>query len=138
MRPCTRQIAHVADVKLALHADTMEALFGEAARFLARYGGRPTGAGFVALHVRLQAPDASTLLADWINELLGRSEIDRTAYTCRRVSVDTVLGQGVKLEADLVGTPVRDWRCPLKAATYHDLRLEYRRGRWRAQVLCDA
>jgi len=136
MRPYTRHIPHVADMKLAIHADTVEGVFIEAARAVARWGrGRRGERGEERgerTDVGLVAGDVETLLADWINELLGRSEIDCAAYECIEATV-----AGSSLTAQLRGVRVHEWRCPVKAATYHDLRFERIRGRWRAQVLCD-
>lgn len=133
MRACTRQIAHTADVMITIHADTLDELFAEAARFIARYAGPPAGDPDYPVDLRLDASDTATLLADWLNELLARSEI-----ACAALAPDAVTVAGSTLTARMRATPLREWRCPLKAATYHDLRLERRNGRWRAQVLCDA
>jgi SHS2 domain-containing protein len=125
-------MAHVADVILSFHADTAEEVFIEAARAVARWGRGRTEGDLADVTVRLEAPDRATLLADWINELLGLSEIQCAAFAC----VEAVL-VGSTLTARLRGARIAAWRCPWKAATYHDLRFERRRGRWRARVLCD-
>ena len=136
MRACTRQVPHVADLGLVIYADTLEELFAEAARAIAAYG-RPRRKREVAsAHVRLSARDAAALLADWINELLGLSEIHRVGYRHARLTIRSV-GTRVELCADLTGSRLDEWRCPIKAATYHGLKLEQRGGRWRAHVLCD-
>ncbi len=137
MRAYTRQFPHVADIRLAIYADTLNELFAEAARVIAAYGAPIGGGANVKAQARLSSRDAATLLADWINELLGRSEIDRVAYRHAAVELEVSDAETI-LHADLTGLRVREWRCPIKAATYHGLRLEHRRGRWRAEVLCDA
>lgn len=118
---------------ITIHADTLDELFAEAARFIARYAGPPAGDPDYPVDLRLDASDTATLLADWLNELLARSEI-----ACAALAPYAVTVAGSTLTARMRATPLREWRCPLKAATYHDLRLERRNGRWRAQVLCDA
>ncbi len=136
MKAWTRRIPHVADIRLAFHADTLEELFAEAARVIAGYGGSQRGTGVVAERVALHSQDAATLLADWINELLGLSEIHSAAFRSSRIEV-AVSDTDARVHADLTGVRMAEWRCPIKAATYHELRLDYRRGRWRAMVLCD-
>jgi SHS2 domain-containing protein len=83
--------------------------------------------------VSLTARDAPTLLVDWVNELIGRSEIGRRAYDEVRFQK---LGDG-QLEAEVRGRQVEVWSSPLKAATYHGLELAQRANRWRAVLLFD-
>ena len=132
MRPYTRLIPHTADIVLAIHADTLDDLFAAAARFVACHTGPRSGEPDYTLDVTLEARDTATLLADWINEVLARSEIACAALMPEAISV----GHGA-LTARLRAEPLVEWRCFLKAATYHDLSLQRRRGRWRARVLCD-
>jgi SHS2 domain-containing protein len=83
----------------------------------------------VALHAR----DDATLLVDWLNELLGRSEVTGRAY-------DQVRGLqvgGGRLAGEIRGKLVRQWRSALKAATYHGLVLERDGTRVSAVVLFD-
>jgi SHS2 domain-containing protein len=42
-----------------------------------------------------------------------------------------------RLEAEIRGRPVAVWQSPLKAATYHGLRLGREGDRWKAVVLLD-
>jgi protein archease len=83
--------------------------------------------------VTLSARDTETLLVDWLNELLGRSEVHRRVY---REIRGLRLADG-RLEAELRGTPVPEWRSSLKAATYHGLQLVCEGRRWHAVVLFD-
>jgi SHS2 domain-containing protein len=133
MRAGVRSEEHVGEWKVTLWADTLEALFGEAARVVARECGPTTGEPGEWEPVTLRARDATTLLADWLNELLGRAEIAGRAY-------GEVRGLRVAdgaLEAEVRGRPVRQWRSPLKAATYHGLALTQQPDRWTAVVLFD-
>jgi SHS2 domain-containing protein len=133
MRPYARAEPHVGEWKLTIRADTPEELFGEAARVVSRECGPASGPPSEWEHISLSARDAETLLADWLNELLGRSEVNGRAYDeVRRLE----LADG-RLEADVRGRSVMRWRSPLKAATYHGLKLQQRGGRWTAVVLFD-
>jgi len=138
MQSYSRTEEHVGEWKLTLWADTLEELFAEAARVVSRACGpssplaaeEPEGQWE---QVTLTARDTETLLVEWLNELLGRSEIDHRAY-------HEVRGLTIReghLEAEIRGWPVTDWRSPLKAATYHGLQLGRDGNRWKAVVLFD-
>jgi SHS2 domain-containing protein len=138
MRPYSRTEEHVGEWKLTLRADTVEELFAEAARVVSRQCGptsplleKGTGDGWE--RVTVAARDTETLLVDWLNELLGLSEIRHRAY-------HEVRGLQISdghLQADIRGRPVTSWRSPVKAATYHGLQLGREGNRWKAVVLLD-
>ena len=133
VRAVSRAEEHVGEWKLTLWADTPEELFVEAARVVSRECGPTHGEPGAWERVTLCARDTETLLADWLNELLGRSEIHGRAYgEVRRIT----LGEG-RLEAEIRGRPVASWRSALKAATYHGLELRQEGDRWKAVVLFD-
>lgn len=133
MRPVARTQEHVGERKLSIRADTLEDVFREAARVVSRAAGPARGEPGPWEHISLTGRDPASLLVDWINELLGRSEVHARAYDdVRDIAVD-----GSHVEAEVRGRPVIAWRSPIKAATYHGLRLERQRGRWAAQVLLD-
>lgn len=140
---------HVGELKLALHAPTLERLFVEAARVVARECGTPGGPAGPWDVVHLSARDAATLLVDWLNELIGRSEVENRAYDeVRGLRLSTsdagapAAGRSsssstVTLDAEIRGTPVPIWESALKAATYHGLELVPESDGWRATVLFD-
>jgi SHS2 domain-containing protein len=137
MRPVSRTEEHVGEWKVSLRADTLEELFREAARVVSRSceGARDEGPRAVGgwETISLAARDAASLLADWMNELLGRSEVNRRKYD----EIGRLHIADGTLEGEVRGSRVEEWRSPLKAATYHDLTLEQRGGRWHAVVLLD-
>ena len=133
MRPLSRTEEHVGEWKMTFRADTLEELFAEAARVVSHSCGTTRGAPGEWEAVSLAARDNASLLADWMNDLLGRSEVNARAYEdVRRLRI----GDG-RLEGEVRGRPVTEWRSPLKAATYHGLSVERQGDRWRAVVLLD-
>jgi len=139
MRSVYRTRGHGADCRLLFYADEPEAIFTAAARAVAHSGVpsqrlrmRETGE---PIDVSLSAGDLASLLVDWINELIGRSEIAGAPYLCTRLRLETSDG-GVACRATVAPVATR-WRSYLKAATLHDLRFEKRGARWFAQVVCD-
>ena len=140
---------HVGELKLALRAPTLERLFVEAAGVVARECGAPEGAAGPWEPVHLSARDAATLLVDWLNELIGRSEVENRAYAEVRglrlssseagtlAAGESSSSSTVTLDAGIRGTPVTIWESALKAATYHGLELVREPEGWRATVLFD-
>ena len=135
----SRTLQHVGEWKVELRANTVDELFVELARVVADATGprgSPPAPGEWE-HVELAARDYATLLVDWANELIGRSEVVARAYgTVRNLIIESAPGGPARLSADVRGEPVMEWASPLKAATYHDAAVE-RQGDWRAIVLFD-
>jgi len=133
MRARSRSEEHVGEWKLRISADSLEQIFAELARKVARLCGPTSGEPGPWERVTLDAHDADTLLADWANELLGRGEVARRAYDeVRHLSV-----VASRLDAEVRGRQVDSWRSPLKAATYHGVRMGRRGRRWWAVLLFD-
>jgi SHS2 domain-containing protein len=133
MRAVARSEEHVGEWKVTVWADTPEELFAEAARVVARQCGPTRGEPGPWERIELRARDRATLLVNWLNELLGRSEVAGRAYGEIRA---LKLADG-SLEAEVRGRPVTSWRSVLKAVTYHGLELARHGSRWRAVVLFD-
>ena len=138
MRATSRTVEHVGEWRLALEADTLEELFVEVARIVAKaLGTVRTGDGEWE-SVVVTARTLPTLLVDWANELIGRSEVSGRAYDgVRNVRIRQEAGRGSEIAAEVCGRPVDIWTSPLKAATYHDFDVAQRDGRWYATLLFD-
>jgi SHS2 domain-containing protein len=138
MSPKSTTVEHVGEWKLELTADTLEEIFAETARVIARAAGitaRSTPCAWE--RVSVSSGSLTNLLADWANELVGRSEAAHRAYSeIRNVRVRMAPDRSV-VSAELRGKPVKQWRSPLKAATYHSLALEPRARGWRGVILFD-
>jgi SHS2 domain-containing protein len=129
---------HVGEWKVSFTGRTLEEVFAEVARVIADAAGEHPGSPGAWEEVALSARDARTLLVDWANELLGRSEAREMAYgEVRNLKVSNAEGSTARVTADIRGFPVRHWVSPLKAATYHALELERTGAGWRAVILFD-
>jgi SHS2 domain-containing protein len=113
MQAGSRSEEHVGEWKVTLWADTLPELFTEAARVIARACGPTRGAPRAWESIALTSRDVETLLVDWANELLGRSEIAQLAYGETR---GLEIADG-RITGEVRGRSVTDWRSPLKAAT---------------------
>jgi len=133
-----RTLQHVGEWKVELRAPTIESLFGELAHVLAEATGprgSPSEPGAWE-RIELEAADCPTLLVDWANELIGRSEVAARAYgAVRNLVVEASVP--ARLTAEVRGDPVDEWVSPVKAATYHGVVVERQEGEWRGVILLD-
>ena len=133
MRTVTRSQNHIGEWKVTIHADSVEEIFEAGARLIARDAGPVDGGPGEWETLEIQGAGRTTLLADWLNEMLARSEIAGRAFDeFRNLHVE----EG-RVRAKIRGRKVREWRSAVKAATYHGLELTERHGRWRAVVIFD-
>ena len=140
MTASSRTLHHLGEWKVELRGDTIKELFAELARLLGEATGsvRASSVARAWEHVELDAPDQVTLLVDWANELIGRSEVGGCAYgDVRNLTVESGPTSAARLVADVRGAHVDEWVSPLKAATYHGATLERQGSEWRAVVLFD-
>ena len=137
-RPAWRTVEHVGEWQVAVAADTLEQLLVEVARVIARSADAAHGPAGEWEPVVVNARDTTTLLANWANELLGRSEATSRVYgEVRHVRVRVLPNGSVEASGDVRGRDAGEWRSPLKAATYHALSLVRDGRRWRATLLFD-
>lgn len=115
---------HTGEVEMNVEADTLPALFEEAARGLADLLaedtlGPPTRA---EEHITLTSGDREALLIDWLNELVYRGEVNKCIYA--DVRIDAV--DEHTLEATVRGREPHAPRTAVKAATWHGVRIHSR------------
>ncbi len=127
---------HTADVRLRVEAPTLPELFVEAGRALAELVGPEEGARGPILEeetVYVRASDRDALLVDWLNELVYRSETTKRVYP--ELAIESFSQH--ELEARIRGFDAEDLRTPVKAATFHGLRITERPGGYTASVVLD-
>lgn len=132
-KPSSRPDPDSAEWKVTIRADTLEELFVEAAQLVGRQCGRTRDEFGPWRTVRVSGADQATLLVDWLNELIGLSEVERRAFD----EVRALRLYDTRVTADIRGRPVLEWTSPLKAATLHGLKVERDGPRWKAEVLFD-
>jgi SHS2 domain-containing protein len=128
-------VEHTSEVELHLHAPSLAALFIEAGQAVAELmlaEGEQAAATVVA-EVEVNAPDRAALLAAWIDELVFCAETRKAVFVgfaIRRIDECVVA-------ARIRGIPEPVIKTAVKAATFHDLRVEQRDGGWVATVVLD-
>src|SRR5687768_3628636 len=128
-------VEHTSEVEVHLHASTLPALFVQAGRALAELmlGDEPRAAETVDDEVSVTASDREALLAAWIDELVFLAETRKAVFTSFEI---TDLEDGA-ITARLRGISEPAIKTAVKAATYHDLRVVQKAGRFVATVVLD-
>jgi len=131
-------IEHTADIGIRVKGDNLKGLFRNAA--LAMFDiiaeqKKPEVKGTKKTKIKLQADGTEELFISWLNELLSLSAIKELIFSDFKISkLDKK-----KIEAILIGRANKDYRIntEVKAATYHQLKIEYKKTDWQAEVIFD-
>ncbi|MBN2360067.1 MAG: archease [Deltaproteobacteria bacterium] len=132
-------IDHTADLALRFRGASLEQLFERAARGMFEYAIEDLDrlAAGAERAIELTAGTDAELLVDWLNELLFLLDARRELHAWPRlehVGHGRLTGRAGFATVDRAGHRLRN---PVKAATYHGLRLEQRADGWLAEVLFD-
>ena len=129
-------LEHKADIKIKIFGKTLEELFKNAALAMAQILKRdpklrihPTAS---KEKMKIKSLGREILLVDFLNEILARSQINKCLY---RVSSFKI--QDSSIEAELISYPVESFDEDIKAATYHDLKISQKDGRFEVVILFD-
>ena len=129
-------LEHTADVRVRVHAGTLEALFSDAVRAMNEILGPAIlqEDSAVTAEIALEAPDATALLIDFLNDVLLQTELQRTAF--RNIAFHTFTATA--LRATLSGSRFGTLRRDIKAVTWHEADLhENRNGEWETMMVFD-
>ncbi|MCS6949246.1 MAG: archease [bacterium] len=132
---------HTADKGVRAWGKTLEELFENASRGMYRLVIDPEGKrATVSVPISVEEPDPvdrSDLLVKWLRELIYLTDVQKVVFTdfrVHRVTETTVEGEahGLVVEENSIldGAPV-------KAVTYHGLRLEQTPQGWEAEFYVD-
>ncbi|MFA6216483.1 MAG: archease [Candidatus Omnitrophota bacterium] len=133
-------IEHTADIGIIVTGKDLKALFANAASAAFDIVAEKRKAKTkiipkIFYSVKQEAEDLQELLVNWLNELLFLSatkEVIFVDFTIKKLAP-------CYLEADVAGYASINYRfkAEVKAATYHELKIEKARAGWKAQVIFD-
>ena len=125
---------HTGEIRLHLWAPTWEGLLAEAGRALAELlTDEPGAASSEPLRVEARAFDREALLVEWIDTLIFHSERRKEVFT----GFEFERAGDREVVAHVRGARPGHLRTPVKAATFHRLRVEERDGGFEATVVLD-
>ncbi len=130
---------HTADVGLTAYGETLQRLFENAALGLTSLlvDASTVHPGGIRDRVRAKALDKETLLVNWLNEILFLFTVQQEAFArfhIRSFSETAIEAEG---EGELLDPGRHGLLREVKAATFHDLRIERTPEGWRARIVLD-
>lgn len=119
------QIPHTADLAAKIYGDSLQELFENAAFAMFDMMGDLEGLKpEEKVDIKVEAPDTEDLLVSWLNEILYASYIKKMLFT--EFQVEPI--ENNKLSAVARGQRIEEGperiKSEIKAATYHDLKIE--------------
>ncbi len=129
------EIPHTADWSYRAFGHDQRELFENAAHALFELQGATPleGAEKFERNVRVNGIDYESLLVNWLNELLFLQEHHREVYD--RFAISQL--SPTDLAAQIVGKPRGRMDKIIKAATFHNLKIEQTKDGWQATVVVD-
>ena len=138
-----RYLDHVADTRFIAYGESFGAVFENAAK--AMFGviaDISNVSGDISFPVELTAPDAESLLVDWLSELLflfDAEEVLLGRFTVETVgkTADGSLCLKAVVSGENTDPDVHEMKTEVKAVTYNGLRIEETKDGWEAEVVLD-
>ncbi len=139
-------LSHTADLRVEVFGKTVEELFKNAAQALTQILSPKTKFGISKSQlpiskIELVSNNINTLLVDFLNEILAKSNINKSVYELKSLRIDE---DKIKVEAELAGIPVTKFEEDVKAVTYHGVDIKQELGTrqqgtgiWKTQLILD-
>ncbi len=139
-------LPHPAELRLRIYGKTLEELFINAAFALAETLRRDAekisktpNLKAKSYKLKTKSTDINSLLVDFLNEILAKSQINKSIYLVSNVNCQ-MSDAKAELKATLVGFPVERFDEDIKAVTYEDLDIKQinpPNGEWQTIVVFD-
>jgi len=129
-------LPHIADIKLKVTADSLEELFSGALKGMAEILTlkKDLTTKQVKKEIKISSIDFSSLLIDFLSEILTLSDIEDSVFT--DINIKKFLDK--EIEAEILGFKVRQFKEEIKAATYHRAEIKKNeKGKWEVEILFD-
>ena len=136
MRMSFEEISHTADVKIRVHAPTLEALFSETFKALMQVIYGTHRAGGILREIRIESSDNESLLADFLSEVLFVSDVESLVFSDVCIRID-----GLRLTAELTGEPFDPARhsggSEVKGISYSGLAITHEANGYMLDIIFD-
>ncbi|MCM8757581.1 MAG: archease [Candidatus Omnitrophica bacterium] len=134
-------LEHTADIRIRVKAKDLKELFVNTALamfdIMAEKSLKPRTYSSKLKKIKIiqKADGLEELLVNWLNELLSLSAVKELIFTDFKIKK---LDEN-NLEAEIFGDEIKNYRIntEIKAATYHQLKLERIDSSWQAEVIFD-
>jgi SHS2 domain-containing protein len=132
-------LEHTADIGIRVSAQDLSGLFRAAALamfdIIAERKAQIKESAKKEITIRLKTEDLEELLISWLNELLSLSSVKGLIFSEFRFAKL----EKCSLEAVAAGEDISNYQvnAEIKAATYHQLRIEETKSGWQAEIIFD-
>jgi SHS2 domain-containing protein len=126
---------HTADVRLRVSSESLEDLFRDSVRGMyAVMRGEVHGGQPVTRTIAVDdSADTTSLLVDFLNEVLARAQIGRELFD----EVIFTRFDETSLTAELTGSAPAEFEEDVKAVTYHEAEVRRENGTWTTMLVFD-
>jgi len=122
-------LEHPAELRIRVFGKTKEALFKNAAYALANIlSSKPitkttrTNDERLKTKIQIKSPDIDSLLVDFLNEILAKSQINKAVYP----EIKFLKFSDTEVESKIFGCEVGHFSEDIKAVTYQDVDIRYK------------
>jgi len=127
-------LPHKADLKIRAFGKTKQEVFLNMLFAMAESQKAETLPEKVKREIKITSSDLSTLLVDFLSEVLYLTQVSKEIYNNIRFKKFT----DTEIRAELIGKKVERFGEDIKAVTYHNLDIHQKEdGTWQATVLFD-
>ncbi len=134
-KPATghEEIPHTADWALRVWGEDLPSLFAEAASGMSSLSGMQLERGpRLARTLELEAVDGESLLVAFLSELLYLQEQESVGFDRMELRV-----QGTRLKAEMEGARLTSVAKPIKAVTFHNLKIRRTEHGYEVELVFD-
>jgi len=128
-------LEHTADIKMRVFGTSIEEVFKNAAYGMAciQKEGIEDQELKIQKTIEIESIDIESLLVDFLSEILTLSDTYQEAYP----KVSNIKIKDKKINAEILGFSVDHFDEDIKAATYHEVKIEEKNRKWEAEVIFD-
>ena len=126
-------LKHISDLKIRSYGRTLPEVFSHMVLGMFESCRPHLTKKKVNRKIKIKSADRESLLLNFLSEVLALSDINQEIY--RMVRFDQ-FGENY-LEAELKGYKIESKELEIKAATWHNLKIEKKNNTWQATVLFD-
>jgi SHS2 domain-containing protein len=131
-------LEHTADLKFRAFGGTLEeALVNCARAFTDATAGESVILLREAKAVHIQAADLEHLVHDWLSELIFRFSTEHLLFSDFKIKIEGKYNLTAKIRGEKYDPKRHKLYKEIKAATYHEMKIEERNGLWIIEVVCD-
>ena len=129
---------HTADIGLIIYGEDLKALFENAGEaFFHLITDLKKVRRRIERRIHIDGESLDRLMVDWLSELLYLHDVESLLF--KRFKIESVGEEGLRavVKGERFQEGVHVIKTEVKAVTYHQIGVQQKDGRWRAQIIFD-